>query len=77
MLNWDDPTLVEYTHDSPLRRKYRRLQSWYRQSVLGVPPDGTPRVTRLAISCRPTLSLLIARSTFSSSPRWPGSRKIA
>jgi hypothetical protein len=36
--NWDDPALVEFASDPPFRRNYRRLQSWYRQEVLGVPP---------------------------------------
>lgn len=43
---WDDPALVEIASDPPLRRRYRRLQSWYRQEVLGLPPGldtkGTP-----------------------------------
>jgi hypothetical protein len=39
-VQWNDPKVVEFASDSPLRRKYRRLQSWYRQTVLGVTDAG-------------------------------------
>ena len=37
-VDWDDPSLVEMKSDSRMRRKYRRLQSWYRHEVLRVGP---------------------------------------
>lgn len=35
-LDWDDPEL-SVGSDPPLRARYRRLQSWYRDQVLGAP----------------------------------------
>jgi hypothetical protein len=64
-MNWDDPALVDVVGDTPLRGKYRRLQSWYRQEILGVPPgtdrNGKPIGNLLpaeAVSADPTLNFL-------------------
>ena len=35
--SWSDPQLVVES-DTSWRAKYRRLQSWYRETVLDVPP---------------------------------------
>lgn len=37
VLPWDDPVL-RVTSDPPRRAQYRALQSWYRETVLKVPP---------------------------------------
>lgn len=34
---WDDPSL-DVARDLPWQAQYRRLQSWYREIILGVPP---------------------------------------
>ena len=45
-LRWDDPSLVVKS-DTQWRAGYRRLQSWYRETVLDVPPGKDRRgITR-------------------------------
>lgn len=41
-MGWDEPDLVNVNSDPPLRRRYRRLQSWYREEVLGLEPGIDP-----------------------------------
>lgn len=48
-LRWDHPDLAR-SSDSPWQARYRRLQSWYRETVLKVPPGwdrGKPLGSRL------------------------------
>lgn len=66
--SWEHSSLVEQA-DTPLRKRLRRHQSWYREEVLGLPPgtilrpDGSPRpvASRLpswAVAEDPTLNFL-------------------
>jgi len=64
-LHWDDQKLVYVKGDTHLRRRYRRLQSWYRDEVLGLPPGldtyGIPRGNWLpaeAVAADPSLNFL-------------------
>ena len=46
---WDDPALAVQS-DTSWRARYRRLQSWYRETVLGVPPGTDQRgITRASM----------------------------
>lgn len=63
-LDWDDPSF-NVASDPARRAKYRRLQSWYRQNVLGVEAgeDSTGRrlgsmLPAAAVQADPTLNFL-------------------
>ena len=45
--NWDDPSFT-IASDPARRARYRRLQSWYRQTVLGLNALNFLRDERLA-----------------------------
>ena len=74
-LAWDDPMLA-VASDPPMRRKYRLLQSWYREHVLDVdygysflkgPRPVGSLLAPEAVADAPDLNLLCDESFFSTS----------
>ena len=79
---WNDPSL-EVSGDLPWQAQYRLLQSWYRETVLGVPPGkdkgGTTRGNMLpaqAVARNRGLNFLDEDITAYANERFPGDDRL-